>query len=112
MNKLFKRLIYGGELSLSVIESTDMVNDAIKIHGLTPTTAAALGRAMTAATFMASDLKNKEDRLYVVVAGDCLWNIAYRFYGSGRYFGIIADANGIKPPYTIYVGQTLIIPAL
>ena len=47
-----------------------MVNDAIKIHGLTPTTAAALGRAMTAATFMASDLKNKEDRLYVVVAGD------------------------------------------
>ena len=70
MNKLFKRLIYGGELSLSVIESTDMVNDAIKIHNLTPTTAAALGRAMTAATFMASDLKNKEDRLYVVVAGD------------------------------------------
>lgn len=70
MSKLFKRLLYGGELSLSIIDSTDMVNEAIRIHKLSPLSAAALGRTMTAATFMASDLKNKEDRLYVVVAGD------------------------------------------
>ena len=70
MNKLLKSLIYGGELSLSVLQSTDMVNDAIRIHKLTPLAAAALGRAMAASTFMASDLKNKDDRLYVVVAGD------------------------------------------
>ncbi len=49
---------------------------------------------------------------YVVKAGDCLWNIAYRFYGTGRMFYAIAEANGIKPPYTIYVGQVLVIPAL
>ncbi|MBO4914862.1 MAG: LysM peptidoglycan-binding domain-containing protein [Oscillospiraceae bacterium] len=47
---------------------------------------------------------------YTVVAGDCLWNLAYRFYGSGRFFGKIADANGIDSPYTIYIGQTLFIP--
>ena len=47
-----------------------MVDKAIKIHNLTPLTAAALGRALAAGTFMSSDLKNKGDRLYVVVAGD------------------------------------------
>ena len=48
---------------------------------------------------------------YTVVAGDCLWNLARRYYGSGRLFGRIAEANGIAGPYTIYVGQTLRIPA-
>ncbi len=49
---------------------------------------------------------------YTVVAGDCLWNLAYKYYGSGAYFGVIAEANGIKDPALIYVGQKLIIPAL
>jgi nucleoid-associated protein YgaU len=48
---------------------------------------------------------------YTVVKGDCLWNLARKFYGSGAQFGKIAQANGIASPYTIYVGQTLIIPA-
>ncbi len=49
--------------------------------------------------------------VYIVKRGDCLWNIAYKFYGTGRYFGDIAAANGIKAPYYIYNGQELIIPA-
>lgn len=48
---------------------------------------------------------------YTVAAGDCLWNIARAYYGSGAQFGKIAAANGIASPYTIYVGQVLTIPA-
>lgn len=48
---------------------------------------------------------------YVVVAGDCLWNIAYKHYGTGREYTKIAAANGISDPYIIYVGQVLVIPA-
>ena len=48
---------------------------------------------------------------YTVKSGDCLWNIAYRYYGTGRYFGDIAAANGIKAPYVIFAGQVLEIPA-
>lgn len=59
-----------GQLCLTVLDTTDMVNDAIKIHGLSATCAAALGRTMTIATFMASDLKNEKDKLTVTVAGD------------------------------------------
>ncbi len=59
-----------GEISVSVLETTDMVNEAIKIHKLSPVAAAAFGRTMTACTFMSSGLKNKEDKLYVNVKGD------------------------------------------
>ena len=49
---------------------------------------------------------------YTVKAGDTLWSIAKRFYGSGFKWGDIYDANYdvIKNPRMIYVGQVLLIP--
>lgn len=70
MGTLLKTLVLGGEISVSVLDITDMVNEAIKIHKLSPVAAAAFGRTMTACTFMSSGLKNKEDKLYVNVKGD------------------------------------------
>lgn len=70
MNKLLKGLIFGDSISLSVLDTTDMVNDAIKIHDLTPLSAAALGRTLTVCTFMSSELKNDGDKLSVTVKGD------------------------------------------
>ncbi len=70
MNKLLKGLIFDGELALSVLETTDMVNDAIKIHNLTPTAAAALGRTLTVGTHMSSGLKSEKDKLSITVAGN------------------------------------------
>ena len=70
MDAIYKTLLFDGQISLTVIESTQIVNKAIKYHGLTPLTAAALGRTMTASLFMASNLKNKSDRLSVTISGD------------------------------------------
>ncbi len=69
MNKLLKTLILDGEISVSVLDTTDMVNQAIRIHNLSPVCAAAVGRTMTAVTFMASGLKNKKDKLSVTING-------------------------------------------
>lgn len=70
MNKLYKALIYNNQLTLSVLDTTDMVNEAIRIHGLSPLAAAALGRTLTICTFMSSNLKSDEDKLSVTVAGN------------------------------------------
>lgn len=70
MNKLLKTLVFDNQLSLSVLDTTEMVNKAIEIHKLTPVCAAALGRTMTVCTFMSGTLKNKSDRLSVTVAGN------------------------------------------
>lgn len=51
---------------------------------------------------------------YTVVKGDCLWNIAKKFYGSGSKYSIIYNANKSViggNPNLIYPGQTLTIPA-
>lgn len=52
-------------------------------------------------------------KAYTVVKGDCLWNIAKRFYGDGSKYTVIANANKdkIKSPNLIYAGQILTIPA-
>lgn len=70
MNRFFKGLIFDGQISLSVLDTTDMVNTAIKIHKFSPVCAAAFGRTLTACTFMASGLKNQGDKLSVTVSGD------------------------------------------
>lgn len=53
------------------------------------------------------------NQTYTVVKGDCLWNIAKKFYGNGSKYTVIASANSdkIKNPNLIYPGQVLTIPA-
>ena len=70
MNRLVKTLIYNNEMSLCVMETTELVNEAIEIHRLSPLSAAALGRVLTVSSFMASCLKNETDKLSVTVVGD------------------------------------------
>ena len=50
---------------------------------------------------------------YTVRRGDCLWNIAKRFYGNGSQYTKIYNANRdkIKNPNLIYPNQVLWIPA-
>lgn len=51
-------------------------------------------------------------RTYTVKRGDCLWNIAKRFYGNGASYTKIYDANTnkIANPNLIYPGQVFVIP--
>lgn len=54
------------------------------------------------------------NQTYTVQKGDCLWNIAKKYYGNGSKYTVIADANKgkIKNANLIYPGQVLTIPAL
>lgn len=54
-----------------------------------------------------------QPKTYTVVRGDCLWNIAKRFYGNGAQYTKIYNANrGVigGNPNLIYPGQVLTIP--
>ncbi|MBO5851458.1 MAG: Hsp33 family molecular chaperone HslO [Clostridia bacterium] len=83
MDAIYKTLIEDGYISLTVLETTKIVNTAIKLHNLTPLTAAGLGRTMTASLFMASTIKNKRDKIYVTISGD----------GVGGHVVVSADAS-------------------
>lgn len=70
MGKIYKTLIFDGQISLSVLDTTDVVNEAIRLHKLTPVCAAALGRTLTVTAFMASQLKGEDERLSVTISGN------------------------------------------
>lgn len=55
----------------------------------------------------------KKETTYTVKKGDCLWNIAKKFYGNGSKYTKIYEANKdkIKNPNVIRVGQVLVIPS-
>ncbi len=83
MGRILKTLIFDGNISLSLIDSTDIVNKAIEYHNLSELTSAALGRTLTASIFMASNLKNAGDRLSITVSGN----------GAGGHIIVSADSN-------------------
>ena len=59
-----------------------------------------------------SPSKSSAQRTYTVKKGDCLWNIAKKFYGNGSAYTKIYDANTnkIANPNLIYPGQVFVIP--
>lgn len=50
--------------------TTDLVQEAQRLHGLSPVASAALGRAMTAAVMLGIDMKGKKDTLSLIIKGD------------------------------------------
>ncbi|MAX23756.1 MAG: hypothetical protein CMJ19_04555 [Phycisphaeraceae bacterium] len=48
--------------------------------------------------------------IHVVSKGETLWRIAKKYYGSGKRWTDIAQANNISDPNRIYVGMKLTIP--
>ncbi|WP_270182888.1 Hsp33 family molecular chaperone HslO [Alkalihalobacillus sp. CinArs1] len=77
---LIKALAFDGNVRAYAISSTEMVAEAQRRHTTWPTASAAMGRAMTASTMMASSLKGKE-------------KITVKIEGGGPIGAIIVDAN-------------------
>jgi len=73
MNKLFKSLIYDNQVSLSVMDTTELVNKAIKTHSLNKESAITLGSFLTCAVYMAGCLKSDAGAISITVKGneDC-----------------------------------------
>lgn len=70
MDKIEKFLVSGGKINVIVASTTDLVEESRKIHDLSPTATAALGRTSTMGVLMGSNLKSKEDTITIQIKGN------------------------------------------
>lgn len=61
--------LMGGQARAFLIDSTRLVEEARRIHSLSRTAAAALGRALTGASIMGAMLKDERDSLTLMIRG-------------------------------------------
>lgn len=69
MKSVLTKAIIGNSIVVTAVESSAIVNKAIKIHDLSPVAAAALGRALTMAAIIGKSFKNAQDYLTVKIDG-------------------------------------------
>lgn len=69
MNNLLKTLVFGG-VSLTVADTTEMVNEGIRRHRLAPTSAYIFGKALSAMTYMSSCLKEEKGEISLSLKND------------------------------------------
>ena len=56
-DKIIKFLAYNGKISITCIKTTDVVEEARKIHDLSPVATAAFGRLLTITLLMGEEMK-------------------------------------------------------
>ncbi|MBR5740748.1 MAG: Hsp33 family molecular chaperone HslO [Firmicutes bacterium] len=94
MSKVVTAIDKSGSFRVYLTITTDLVEEARRIHDTTPLASAALGRVLTGAGLMGLDLKSEGDKLTVLFKGDGpIQQILATATGDGRVKGYAADPS-------------------
>ena len=69
-DKIVRGLAYNGKVNVKCIDTTELVEEARKIHDLSPVATAALGRLLTMGCIMGSGLKEDNDTITLQIKAD------------------------------------------
>ncbi len=69
-DQIVKFLAHHGKISVICAETTKLVEEARKIHDLSPVSTAAFGRMLTITAIMGVEMKNEKDKLTVQIKGN------------------------------------------
>lgn len=72
MNNVLRALIYDGEVSLTLADTTQLVREGVKLHNLTSSAAQLFGRALSIAVFQGACLKEKSGEISFSLRSDGL----------------------------------------
>ena len=70
MKNLFRTLIFNGQVSLTIADTTAIVQEGISRHGLSPASAFTFGKALSAMTFMSACLKMETGEISLAIKGN------------------------------------------
>lgn len=105
------KAIINNAITVTAIESSALVQKAIKLHKLSPVAAIALGRALTMAALMSDDFKHTSDKLSATIKGNGpLGDITVAANGKGQVKGMVEHpvVEGVaRPDGTLDVGSAV-----
>lgn len=70
MDNIKRFLAYNGKINIVCVSTTELVEEARKVHDLSPLATAALGRTLTMASIIASGLKGEKDTVTLQIKGN------------------------------------------
>ena len=96
MKNLVRTLIYNGQVSLTLADTTEMVTRGAGTHGLSKASAYVFGKALSLMTFMSACLKEETGEISLSLKGDACGEIAVSGNRKLNMRGYIlnADATG------------------
>ncbi len=98
MDSIVKGTLFNGFARVAIISIKDAVNEEIKIHDLSPLSAAALGRTMAAGVYLGANLKGKNDSYSITIKGDgCIGGVVVAGNGDYTLRGYVANPHAELP---------------
>jgi redox-regulated HSP33 family molecular chaperone len=76
MKNVLRTLIYDGQVSLTLADTTEIVKEGARLHGLSKASAYTFGKALSLMTFMSSCLKESTGEISLSIKSDCCGEIA------------------------------------
>lgn len=69
-DQIIKFLAHDGKISVVCASTTNLVEEARKLHDLSPVATATMGRILTITALIGADMKNKTDKLTIQIKGN------------------------------------------
>jgi|AGTN01.1.fsa_nt_gi Disulfide bond chaperones of the HSP33 family len=91
MNRVLKSVILNGKARAAVIDTTDALNESIKIHGLSPIAASYFGRALSAGAYLVSEQKSPSERFSLIIGGGGPLGKIYIAGSNGAFKGFVEN---------------------
>lgn len=68
-SQIYRAITFKDKARIAAIDTTDIVNQLIKVHDLSPLATAVLGRAITLGAYISSNLKNSKHKFNLIING-------------------------------------------
>ena len=99
MDSIVKALVFDGQVKVVAFKTTDLVNEAIRLHSLSPLAAEALGKVLTMAAYMSNELKGEKEKLSIQVTDKgVLGNIIVAADAGAKVRGYVQNKDAVLPP--------------